>query len=169
MPPDGGLTFHPRLVTVRLMTALPFHASCVALPADLGGVLIMGSAQSGKSSLALQLLSHGAKLVSDDQTLIQSGAQGLVASAPPGVQGLLEIVGYGIVRLPPEQLAASALLRLVVILVPMAEALERMPEETQHPVMGVKLPRLWLRPHDPAAVVKIMAVLRYPLTDHSDG
>lgn len=151
------------------MTVLPFHASCVTLPDDQGGVLIMGSAQSGKSSLALQLMAQGARLVSDDQTLVQSGAQGLVASAPSGVQGLLEIVGYGIVRLPPAQLAASALLRLVVILLPMDEALERMPEETQHPVMGVKLPRLWLRPHDPAATAKITAVLRYPLMDHSDG
>ncbi len=151
------------------MTSHPFHASCVVLPDEGGGVLILGPAQSGKSSLALQLMAQGARLVSDDQTLVQSGAQGLVASAPAGLHGLLEIAGYGIVRLPPEQLATSTLLRLVVILVPLEEALERMPDETQHPVMGVKLPRLWLRPHDPTAVAKIMAVLCYPLMDHSDG
>lgn len=151
------------------MTAHPFHASCVDLPDNLGGVLIMGPAQSGKSSLTLQLMAQGARLVSDDQTLVQSGAQGLVASAPPGLQGLVEIGGYGIVKVPPAQQADTTLLRLVVILVPVAEALERMPEATQHPVMGVSLPRLWLRPHDPAAPAKIMAVLRYPLLDHADG
>jgi len=150
------------------MTAHHFHASCVLLP-DLaaGGVLITGPAQAGKSSLALQLLEAGGKLVSDDQTLVRPAPQGLIASAPDGLAGLLEIHGYGIVQLPPEKIAAFAPLSLYIALIPHGQPLERLPEEPSQQVLATKIPRLALRPHDPAALAKIKAVFHYPLIDYT--
>ena len=44
------------------------HASAVALGPV--GLLIMGASGSGKSSLALELMARGAKLVADDQVVV---------------------------------------------------------------------------------------------------
>jgi len=76
------------------------HGSCVALGA--GGVLIRGRAGAGKSLLALVLLDHepAGRLVADDRVLVTAGPSGLVAAAPPAIAGLLELRGFGILRLP---------------------------------------------------------------------
>lgn len=151
------------------MTAHHFHASCVVLP-DCGdaGVLITGPAQAGKSSLALQLLEAGGLLVSDDQTLVTPSPQGVIATAPEGISGLIEISGYGIVQLPVRKIASAATLTLHVALVPLPQEIERLPEPVTHQVLAVKIPQLALRPHDPAAVAKIKTVLSCRLIDYSD-
>lgn len=72
------------------------HASCVAI----GGkaVLIMGGAGSGKSALALDLISRGATLVSDDQTQLHVKDNQLWASSAPNIRGLIEARGVGILN-----------------------------------------------------------------------
>ncbi|MFQ5437976.1 MAG: HPr kinase/phosphorylase, partial [Paracoccaceae bacterium] len=45
------------------------HAGAVAF--DRRAVLILGPSGSGKSSLALELMSRGASLVSDDRTILR--------------------------------------------------------------------------------------------------
>ena len=152
------------------MNAQNFHATCVLLPeCRMAGVLLTGPPQSGKSSLALELLEAGGQLVSDDQTLLTPGKDGLIATAPEGVSGLIEISGYGIVQLPPHKVAPGATLALCVTLVPAGQEVERLPDQDKAQLLSVKLPRLQLRAHDAAAAAKIRAVLHYRLLDYTDA
>ena len=70
------------------------HASCAAR--DGSGVLLTGPPGSGKSDLLLRLIDRGYSLVADDQVEISDG----FASPPPSLEGLLEVRGLGIFRLP---------------------------------------------------------------------
>ncbi|MEM8791319.1 MAG: serine kinase [Pseudomonadota bacterium] len=72
------------------------HASAVAINGK--GVLILGPSGSGKSALAADLISRGATLISDDQTLV-SPAKPPLLSAPDSIKGLIELHGTGLVRL----------------------------------------------------------------------
>lgn len=151
------------------MSEQNFHATCVLLPeCKMAGVLITGPAQAGKSSLALALLESGGQLVSDDQTLVKSSLQGLIATAPEGLTGLIEIQGYGIVQLPPHKVASAATLALCVTLVPAPQPVERLPEQDYQQLLSVKMPRLVLRAHDPVAAAKVRAVLNYRLLDYTN-
>jgi HPr kinase/phosphorylase len=69
------------------------HASAAAR--DGAGVLLLGPPGSGKSDLLFRLLHLGFVLIADDQVRIE----GLHASAPAALAGLLEVRGLGIVRL----------------------------------------------------------------------
>ncbi|MEP1200105.1 HPr kinase/phosphorylase [Tateyamaria sp.] len=72
------------------------HATSVALNGR--GLLIMGGSGSGKSSLGLQLLALGCTLISDDQTELARRDDGLWASAPASIKGLIEARGVGLLR-----------------------------------------------------------------------
>ena len=74
------------------------HASCVAIGSQ--GVLLLGPSGCGKSDLALRLIDGGAKLVSDDRTLLFLLEGALHAKAPASIKGLLEVRGLGIIQLP---------------------------------------------------------------------
>ncbi|MCS6892498.1 MAG: serine/threonine protein kinase, partial [Rhodovarius sp.] len=69
------------------------HASCVAL--DGAGLLLLGPAGAGKSSLALRLMERGWMLVADDQVLLQA-APALLAAAPAELAGMIELRGLGL-------------------------------------------------------------------------
>lgn len=73
---------------------MQIHASCAARNGH--GVLLLGPSGAGKSDLLLRLLDHGFALVADDQVQIEDG----MARAPAPLAGLLEVWGFGIVRLP---------------------------------------------------------------------
>lgn len=72
------------------------HASCVAW--DGRAALIIGASGSGKSSLALALMAFGAELVSDDRTQVMEDQNGLWASAPASISGMIEARGIGILN-----------------------------------------------------------------------
>src|SRR4051812_39369669 len=74
------------------------HASCVAIGNK--GVLLLGKSGSGKSDLALRLIDDGARLVSDDRTILFIAKGVLRARAPASIKGLLEVRGLGIIQLP---------------------------------------------------------------------
>lgn len=94
------------------------HATCVEW-FDLG-VLIRGKSGAGKSDLALRLIDAGAALVADDQVLLENG----IASAPARLQGLLEVRGFGIVKLPFAETTAIAL----TVDLCSADEIERLPD-----------------------------------------
>lgn len=77
-----------------MTAAVLLHASCVAVAGR--AVLITGPSGSGKSSLALTLLAHGAALVADDQTEIFLADGRLMARCPAPLSGLIEARGLGI-------------------------------------------------------------------------
>jgi HPr kinase/phosphorylase len=81
------------------------HASCAARGEH--GVLLLGPSGAGKSDLLLRLIDRGFALVADDQVHLD----GVYASAPAPLRGLVEARGLGIFRLPH---LASAKISLVV-------------------------------------------------------
>ena len=85
------------------------HATCVAFAKC--GLLIIGPTGSGKSTLGLALMALGAKLVSDDRTMVTNKAGKLIARCPPAIRGLIEARGLGLIR---AQTIASAQIALVV-------------------------------------------------------
>jgi HPr kinase/phosphorylase len=106
------------------------HGSCVSRDGD--AILVVGPPGSGKSDLALRLLSHGFELVADDQVDIANG----VASCPAALAGLLEARGLGIVRLPYRPQARLALI------VELDGPADRMPLPRQHPELRLPIVRI---------------------------
>lgn len=109
------------------------HASCVAL--DGRGLLITGPSGSGKSALALQLMALGARLVADDRVDLRRAGDGVIASCPAALHGLIEARGLGLLR---AEALAQAELALVVDLAVVETA--RLPPLRHIPVLGVALP-----------------------------
>ncbi len=129
--------------------SLILHASCVALGGR--GLLIMGPSGAGKSALALQLISLGARLVSDDRTEVTAGPRGLVARCPSeAIRGLIEARGVGLLRTDPVEEAQ------VVLIADLArEEDHRLPPRRSMAILGSHLP-LVLRvrnDHFPAALL----------------
>lgn len=62
------------------------------------GVLVLGGSGSGKSALCAQALLHGGQLIADDQVEITHISGQLVAQPPPELAGVLELRGYGLIR-----------------------------------------------------------------------
>ena len=121
------------------------HGSCVARDGD--AVLMVGPSGSGKSDLALRLLSRGFELVADDQVDIVDG----VASCPAELAGLLEVRGIGIVRLPWRPQARIALM------VDLQGRAERLPKPVRHPELG--LPVVCVDAAAASAVDKVVVAL----------
>jgi len=134
-----------------------FHAT--SLVVGDRGVLIAGPSGSGKTTLAQALIaaasSHGrfARLVGDDQLLLEPRAGRLVAMAPPSIRGLVEVPGavpHPIGALP------RAVIDLVVRLVPAAE-MQRYAEPQAEEIGGISLPRLPLAARDVTAAIPVLA------------
>ena len=108
------------------------HASCVS--ADGRGILILGPAGSGKSSLALKLMGLGADLVSDDRTFVMRESDRLIATCPDEIKGKIEARGIGLLRVTP---VACAEVSLVVDL--HLEIDKRLPKDTTYKIFGIIL------------------------------
>lgn len=130
------------------------HASCVAFGPG-AGILITGPSGTGKSALALALIAQGAQLVADDQTLVTRTGAAVFARAPRSIAGLIEVRGFGLIRLAPRRLAR---LRLVIDL-SQPEARRLPPPETCS-IAGVTLPLRHAFP-DPA----FLSAIRHYMTE----
>lgn len=131
------------------------HATTVDI-AGLG-VLILGESGAGKSDLALRLIADGALLVADDQTEVEAAGEGLRASAPKPIVGLIEARGVGIVRAATKR---ATRLRLAVSLIVTVPA--RMPESRTWSLPGeVKplIPLIELGAFEASATEKVRRAL----------
>lgn len=134
--------------------SMTVHASCVAI-APRSGLLILGASGSGKSSLALMMMSLGAHLVADDRTVLTRATPkgDLMASAPTAIQNMIEARGVGL-------LAADAmgqcLIRAAVDLDEIEE--ERLPPARIRRLLGCEIP-IYHRsegPHFAAALIQLL-------------
>lgn len=152
------------------MTPFNIHATTVAIRDADGadhGILIRGRPGSGKSELALRLIDAAglgsgdtplrARLVADDQTLLERRGDALIAFPPPSLAGLIELRGQGILRLPHVSLVRIAL----VVDLREAHEIERMPDDRllSTEIAGLGLPRIALDKAQPAAPAIIRMIL----------
>jgi serine kinase of HPr protein (carbohydrate metabolism regulator) len=141
------------------------HATCIDIEGR--GILIRGAPGSGKSDLALRLIDQPGRgvagslgpavLVSDDQVALWRKGGEIWAQPPEKLEGLMEIRGLGIMRVPYR---SSSILRLVVDLTK-AELIERLPEpfDLIEELLGVTLPALSLDPQFASAPARVRAAL----------
>ena len=129
-------------------TAEVLHASCISL-ADRAA-LILGPSGSGKSALALMLVSLGARLVADDRTELRREGPRLVAGAPAGLPAMIEARGIGLLDCP---LAPACAVGLAVDL-GQAETY-RLPPRRRLTLLGLDVALVHgpLKPHFPAAIL----------------
>ena len=138
---------------------LSLHATALAY--GRFGLLLTGAPGSGKSGLARSLIDHAvraggyAALVADDRVDIKACSGRLIARAMAANRDLIEVRGIGLFRMKS---AAAVLLTHAVVLDP---APPRLPEAAEASVehLGVSLPVIHLRVHDPDAVSAIAAAL----------
>lgn len=140
----------------------PHHASAVAfapdnISAEWHGVLLLGAAGCGKSSLAQRLMHEGQKnvrLVGDDRLYIEAKDAQLFARPHPQLAGLLEMRGLGVVRLPADQCQARARLVLAVEMVARTDV-PRLAAPCHWTHDGIALPMLRLCAFDLNAAASI--------------
>lgn len=120
------------------------HASAILL--GHRGILIRGASGSGKSRLALALLraagSSFARLVGDDRIHLEAAHGRLLMRPAKKLEGLIEVRGVGIVRLPYEPVVVASLV------IDLAPEVLRLPQETdlETEIEGVALARLPVAP-----------------------
>ncbi|MBT3789584.1 MAG: serine/threonine protein kinase [Alphaproteobacteria bacterium] len=137
------------------------HGTCVAFPlveesGVAAAVLFRGPSGIGKSDLALRLIDDGAQLVADDQVVLDLTEDGLRASAPETIRGMLEVRGVGIVHLPVAEKAA--LVAIIDLVEPDAEV-ERLPEPEEVEIVNTTLPLWKLRPMESSAMAKVGVIV----------
>ena len=83
---------------IPLNDSLIMHATCVDINGH--GVFIVGRSGSGKSSLAINMLALGSKLVADDQCELVKKNNRFRVSKPASLPKSIEIRGIGLVSVP---------------------------------------------------------------------
>ncbi len=131
----------------------PLHASAFAYRGM--GCLVMGESGSGKSSLISEAMLRGAQLIADDRVVLKAERGALIASAPEGLAGVLELRGLGLVRV--EEALTAHPLHLAITLD--AAASERLPEPKTINLAGMDLPHLHLPPTPKTPVAALLLYL----------
>ena len=81
---------------MKEISSLNLHASAVSFSGK--GILILGASGSGKSKLALALISCGAILIADDQVILSNQRHKIILSAPKAILGKIEARNIGILE-----------------------------------------------------------------------
>lgn len=143
---------HDRPGTQKTPNECLVHATTVAWKNT--AVMITGPSGSGKSGLALQLISFGLTLVADDQTRLERNSDDhIIASAPATIRGTIEARGIGL-------LAADTVgrARLALVIDMQNTETARMPEPRTVSYLGTEIPLLHKVEscHFPAAVLQYL-------------
>lgn len=118
------------------------------------GCLVLGDAGSGKTSLAAQMLLHGAELIADDQVLLTQADGSLVAQAPATTQGVMELRGMGLIRLAYTRAPIHCVIQLQM------DAVERLPEPETKRWLEVEVPMIRLQQGDHGAAARLALYLQ---------
>lgn len=138
---------------VRALSYESIHATAVAI----GGraILLCGPSGAGKSDLGLRLIDRGARLVSDDYTLLRRQGSALLASPPATIAGQMEVRGIGLMAMGYDSDVSVALI------VELTDMVERMPADPERRVIaGVAIPVLRLSALEPSAPIKAEMALQ---------
>ena len=119
------------------------------------GLLLKGASGIGKSDLALRLIEAGAQLVADDLVRLEVIDDRVIARAAGG-QGLIELRGQGIFRLPAR---ATVPLDLCVELCSLSAPPERLPDAASIELGGLMLPAYRLDPLSASATARLRVLL----------
>lgn len=132
------------------------------------GILIIGKSGVGKSDAALELITRGSKLITDDVVEITVGKSGeLIGSGPDKTKHLMEIKGLGIINVMDlygdKYILKNRDINMVIELTRWDSNIEydRLGvEENYYNIMGVELPYLLLpiRPATNTATIIELAV-----------
>ena len=142
LPSGGGFDFTHCL-----------HATSIAV--DGKGLLITGPSGSGKSALALDILSRGGALVADDQTLLRAEHGTLIANAHPRIMGQIEARGLGVLKALPNGPTP------IYGLVDLSQSQDkRLPNRLNLTLLGVELPLFLGLPY-PHQAPALMQFLRH--------
>jgi HPr kinase/phosphorylase len=133
---------------------IPVHATAVAIDGE--AILLRGPSGVGKSDLALRLIDGGARLVADDQIELRRVGDRVLVRAPAVIAGLIEVRGFGILRV---ETIEEAPLALLVDLLPSGQ-IERMPEVRVESVLGLEIRVIALAPLEASAAAKLRLVRR---------
>ena len=120
------------------------------------GALIQGPSASGKSDLALRALNIGFRLVADDRVKLFVAKGRPFGCAPSPLIDLLEMRGFGLVRVASLRLAE---IRLVVSCVEHGAA-ERLPPPASVSICGFHVPTVSIPALEPSAPAKLCHALR---------
>jgi serine kinase of HPr protein (carbohydrate metabolism regulator) len=147
---------------------LTLHATAIAIGAH--AVLLRGPSGSGKSDLALRLLSdppqrisaarmaEPVSLIGDDQVIVERQGDLVLVQGHLNLAGQLEVRGVGIVDWSHASASGTWPVALLCDLVP-AQMIARMPDAETEDVLGLAIPRVRLDPATPAAPVKLHLLL----------
>lgn len=139
------------------------HATAIALGDR--AALIRGPSGSGKSDLALRclglapsnLLPKPFKLVSDDRVVLAVRSGSLYAAPPPTIEGLIEVRGVGLIKVPFD---TDARVSLIVDLVA-PDAVPRLPDSRlTTSVKGIEVPAHTLAAFENSAPLKLALMLQ---------
>ncbi len=113
------------------------------------GVLIKGKSGIGKSEIALELITRGHRLVSDDSVVIKNFGETLMGKAPKNIQYFMEVRGLGIINIQkmygPGAIRPQKTIDLVVELSKLGEGqhYERLGDtQSEIEILGIKIPKL---------------------------
>ena len=115
------------------------HATSVDI--DGKGVVILGKSGTGKSNLAVKLISMGAKLISDDQTKFKLKENTIIISKPETTPNLIEVRGIGLIKVP---FVVSAKLFCFVKITNLE--LKRLPDAKKKSCFGKKIKMMEFNP-----------------------
>lgn len=129
------------------------HATLVSY--DNKGILLMGPSGSGKSDLALRLITdYKAKLVADDRVDLFEKNKHLYGCSPQNIFKKLEIRGLGIAELSAKK---ETPINLCVELCINRKDIERIPDTQYVEFLGFSVEKINLYPFDCSTTCKIIA------------
>lgn len=132
------------------------HATAVAVSTRTGwrAALLRGPSGTGKSDLALRMISHqGWRLVGDDQVEVWRSGDALYVAPAPRLAGALEVRGCGLRDVPWVGLAR------VGLVVDCGHPADRLPEPDWEEIDGVRIARASLEAGSPSAPDRLNQLL----------